>query len=58
MEEDVDGDSGGVHQWTIGGVREGRRWNIGRDEAEDFLEGPGSRVLEVIDAGPLSEFER
>ena len=58
VEEDVDGDSGGVHQRTLGGVREGRRLNIGREEVEDFLEGPGWRVLEVIDAGPLSEFER
>jgi hypothetical protein len=58
VEEDVEGESGEGHQWTTGGVRGGRRLNIGREEVEDFLDGAGWRCLEAVDAGFRSEFER
>jgi hypothetical protein len=58
VDEDVVGESGDGHQRTIGGVRGGRRLNIGKEELEACLVGPGGAVLGAIDAGFLSELER
>jgi hypothetical protein len=58
VEEDVVGESGEGHQRTTGGVTGDRRLYIGREEVEDFLEGPGWRNLEAVDTGFLSGFER
>jgi hypothetical protein len=54
----VYGESGEGHQWTTGGVRGGGRVNIGREDVEDFLDGPGRWGREAVGGGFRSEFVR